>query len=684
MFSDLISRNSRRSRKENGLFFASLLVTIIAFYMVLSLAQQDVMVFLRRMESGAVNRLLTLIPQFYGITLVILFFLIYFACKFQLERRRHEFGVYLMMGMRRTRLFLMLLAEDLRNSILALVIGLPVAVLLSELVSLVTAQLVGLGIIGHRFSLSWSALLWTTVGFLLIKLAAFLILSGRIARQEIGSLLTETPEGTKKSRSAGVYWTALILGVVFLAAAYAMAICGLSWSGAAAMGLTLLLGLVGTLSVFYGLRCVIGWLARRGNQKQVLHLFTFRQLEENVIRRSSTLAISSLLILAALCCFGSGVAIAQHYGQSERHVLDYTFRDASDLDTVRETLADHDLRDRFSDLFLIKTGYINTTEDYDNAFRLDRVQEALQQKPRSMERDGLLNNLEYANYPYLISLSGYNHLLSLAGEPEIELAHGEAAVYMDANLTSGAATAMLDQVLSNRPAVEISGEPYVLTDTVRSINLVTDRSLTLSFALILTDEDFDHFTIGDYTPHVSGVLNRDVVGNQSLMNAIAQTNDLLDGTGLSYESYLQNMGRQLFYVVAASYITIYLAIIFLIIANTVIGVQFLTSQQKTGRRYQTLVRLGASYEALCQSAGRQIRWYFGIPTVVAVISSLFGVRALFSGLLSSMTQSDLPSLMLISGAMVALLLVVECIYIAAVNTASRRTIRNLMEPVREE
>lgn len=56
------------------------------------------------------------------------------------------------------------------------------------------------------------------------------------------------------------------------------------------------------------------------------------------------------------------------------------------------------------------------------------------------------------------------------------------------------------------------------------------------------------------------------------------TNDRLTRAGIPYESYLQNIGRQLFYVVSVSYITIYLAIIFLIVANTVLGVQFLTQQ----------------------------------------------------------------------------------------------------------
>ena len=144
MFFELITRNSRRSRKENGLFFTTLLVSVIAFYIILSLSHQDVMLFLKTMESDAVNRLLTMIPVFYVMTLVVLFFLVYFASKFQLERRRHEFGMYLMMGMTRNRLFVLLLAEDIRSSAIALLTGLPAGVLLSELISLVTARLVGL------------------------------------------------------------------------------------------------------------------------------------------------------------------------------------------------------------------------------------------------------------------------------------------------------------------------------------------------------------------------------------------------------------------------------------------------------------------------------------------------------------------------------------------------------------
>ena len=113
MFFKLAMRNSRRSRKENGLFFASLVVSIVAFYIILALSHQDVMIFLRSLESDAVNSLLQIAAVFYVFSLVMLFFLIYYASKYQLERRRHELGMYIMMGMRRSKLFALLIEEDL-------------------------------------------------------------------------------------------------------------------------------------------------------------------------------------------------------------------------------------------------------------------------------------------------------------------------------------------------------------------------------------------------------------------------------------------------------------------------------------------------------------------------------------------------------------------------------------------
>ena len=700
MFSELVARNSRRSRRENGLFFTSLLISIVAFYIILSLSHQDVMVFLQRMESSAVDRLLSLVPVLYGLTLFILFFLVYYANRFQLARRRHEFGVYLMLGMQRRKLFGMLLAEDLRSSLIALAIGLPAALLISEVISLVTARLVGLGIVGHRFTLSLSAIGWTAVGFLAIKLLASLILSGKIVREEIGALLTETPEGTKKQRPAAVYAAALVLGTALLAGAYTFAILGYAWSGLRYMAGTIALGVAGTLLLFYGLRVIIDRLARRGDRAGRLRVFNFRQVEETVIHRSGALAICSLLILAALCCFGAGVATARS-SRAETHTLDYTFpTDSEDSSAVRDTLAAHGLDGAFSDLFEMRIGRVRTSTDYQNTVKFPALQRTIDAMPVSDEQQqlqymleavgylsigiafGLM--LEAVGYPYLIALSSYNRLLTTAGLPELTLADNEAAVYCDSEVSLASRTALINRLIAEGSSITIDGAPFTLCGQVQSVSVVTDRSITMSFALIVPDAVFDHYTQGDYDVYLDGVLAPSMTEGKSLMNAIADMNALLDPLGLKYESYLQNLGRELFYIVAASYLTIYLAIIFLVVANTIIGVQFLMGQQKAARRYRTLVRLGAEHDTLCRAAKTQINWYFGLPVGVAAVSSLFGVRALFSGILSGSAQSGMAEMMIAAGAMILLLCVVEWLYMAAVKRSSSRYLLGLMAPEREE
>ena len=69
------------------------------------------------------------------------------------------------------------------------------------------------------------------------------------------------------------------------------------------------------------------------------------------------MAISSLLILAALCCFGAGVGIAGTNNLSSDHVIDYTFEDhtAEDssqvLPNIKAVLKENSLENQFSELF---------------------------------------------------------------------------------------------------------------------------------------------------------------------------------------------------------------------------------------------------------------------------------------------------------------------------------------------
>ena len=675
MFYDLVNRNSKQNRKENGLFFVSLIMAIVAFYIILSLEKQDVIIFLKTMESEALDKLFLLIPALYGLSLFILFFLVYFAGKYQLDRRSKELGMYLILGMKRSKLLLMLFAEELWNSVLSLIIGIPIAMCISEIISLVTAKIVGLGIIGHKFSFSFSAVIGTVIGYFIIRFAALVILSGKFSKKEVTELLSESQVEKKREINKVIVSIKLVLGVVLLTVSFAIAIIGVSWANIKFMGLTVILGLGGIFLLFQGIGVLFEIILKKKNNISELKMFTFRQLQESVFLKPNTLAISSLLVLMAISCFAYGIPVGYLFNSKEAHVIDYTFE--AKEEEVKSAINKLELNEYIDGIYDMNIGRF-----YDGSFSANDLISAVENQNDGEDNERLLNNLQYMDRPYLISVTSYNKLLELQGKEQIILKDNEVALYSDPVFK---VEDVMENALKERPTLYFDGEEYKLIDKYYNDSIVTDKLITIMYGLIVSEEAFNKYTDeNNISTYWNATLNDGFVKEKGLMQAIAEVNEKLDTTGICYESYLQNIGRELFYTVAASYTTIYLAIIFLIIANTVMGVQFLMHQQKTKKRYQSLIYLGASYEMLCKSARNQTTWYFSLPIVIAAISSIFAVRALFTGIMTKEMQEQLGKLMTISIVIIILICVIELIYVEFVKKSSDKNILKIMDIKRED
>lgn len=683
MFYDLVKRNSKKNRKENGLFFISLIISIVAFYIILSLEKQDVIIFLKTVESEALEKLFLLIPALYGVSLFILFFLVYFAGKYQLERRSRELGMYLILGMKRSKLLLMLFAEELWNSILSLAIGIPVAVFISEVISLVTAKLVGLGIIGHNFSFSFSAVLGTIVGYFIIRFVALIILSGNFSKKEVMELLSDSQTEKKRKINKVVVTIKFLLGSIFLAAAFTMAITGLAWGSLKIFGLTIVLGLCGMFLLFQGIGVLFEIILKKKGNKGELKMFTFRQLQESVFLKPNTLAISSLLMLMSISCFAYGVPVGYLNSLKEPHVMDYTFK--ADREEIQSIIKDLNLEQYVDGIYDMKIGMC-----IEPGIDIKDLLEVINKQPDSEDKNIALNNIQHMDRPYLISVSSYNKILEIQGKKPIELKDNEVAFYNDPEFKTGDT---IIRTLKERPSLYINEEEYKFIDQQYLDSIVTDRLITISNGLIVPDEMFKKYTDeNNVSTYINMTLNKDFVKEKGLMQAIAEVNEKLvtkepgyvGETGIHFESYLQNMGRELFYRVSASYTTIYLAVIFLIIANTVMGVQFLMHQQKTKKRYISLTYLGATYEILCKSARNQITWYFSLPIIVAAISSIFAVRSLFTGVMTTAMKAEVGKLMVISIPVIVIICMVELLYMYLVKKNSDKNILKLMDIKRED
>ena len=171
-------------------------------------------------------------------------------------------------------------------------------------------------------------------------------------------------------------------------------------------------------------------------------------------------------------------------------------------------------------------------------------------------------------------------------------------------------------------------------------------------------------------------LKDEFIEEKGLMQAMLEVDQVLNSTGLHYESYLASMGRQLFYTVASSYTTFYLGVMFLIIANTVLGLNFLMQQRSTRNRYQTLAMLGADVESICKSARKQIWLYFSLAISVALVSGIFGIWSLLKAMPATIFSLRNG---IIIGLVVLLFIVIEVGYIRMIQRKSDGEIRKLKE-----
>ena len=87
---------------------------------------------------------------------------------------------------------------------------------------------------------------------------------------------------------------------------------------------------------------------------------------------------------------------------------------------------------------------------------------------------------------------------------------------------------------------------------------------------------------------------------------------------------------------------------------------------------------------LCKSSRNQITWYFSLPIIVSTISSIFAVRSLFTGIMTTSMKDHVGKLMVISIPVIAVICVIELFYMHLVKKSSDKNILKLMDIKRED
>lgn len=145
MLGKVALRNIRRSVKDYAIYFVTLLMAVTLFYAFNSISEQQVMTEINESSHMDVSQFVgEMVSLFSYIIAFVLAFLIIYANSLLIRRRKREFGMYFMLGMRPIQVSRIIIYETVLVGVISLALGLGLGVLVSQLLSFATAAIFGI------------------------------------------------------------------------------------------------------------------------------------------------------------------------------------------------------------------------------------------------------------------------------------------------------------------------------------------------------------------------------------------------------------------------------------------------------------------------------------------------------------------------------------------------------------
>ena len=303
MFSKLALKNVVRSVRDYSVYFLTLTFGVCIFYVFNSMDAQYVMDALRSSRSNIIEVLVTLIDVLSAFVSVVLGFLILYANRFMIRRRKRELGTYLLLGMDGGRVSGLLLLETLLIGLFSLGAGLALGVVLSQFISILTAGLFQITLTEFYFVFSLRAVLKTTLYFGVIFLVVMFFNSFAVSRQKLIDLLHAHRENQAlKLKGVRASLVMFLAGAALLAVAYTMLLQRGILTIDPLFFVMLGLGSLGTLLFF---RSLSGFLLKlcqsaKGMYYRGLNMFILRQFNSRINSTYVSMTVICLMLLLAI------------------------------------------------------------------------------------------------------------------------------------------------------------------------------------------------------------------------------------------------------------------------------------------------------------------------------------------------------------------------------------------------
>lgn len=300
----------------SGLTFASAI-----FYMFMTLATNPA--FLKGSLSIAFQ--IAQIVFGFGIALlsIITFVYIVYANSFLLSMRQKDYGMYMMLGARTSKIGRLIFTETLVVGLLATLLGTVLGVALTQGVSSILISQLGLQI--HKFvGFYLPALLWTIAFFAILFFLAAFWNRHKLVKSNIINLLHEDQKPVKLHRNKLWKFIEALLGIALLATGYwaMMHAAKLGTKTVPIAFFTIVFGSYFTFDSFF--TAIIDLLRKNLSFKyRKLHSFTLGQLKFRLSDYTRILSTVSLLFALAL----GAITVGLNFNNMTEQAMQSTYYD---------------------------------------------------------------------------------------------------------------------------------------------------------------------------------------------------------------------------------------------------------------------------------------------------------------------------------------------------------------------
>ena len=309
--------------KDYLVLFSGLIVASMIFYMFLSIATNPV--FISKDVYGR-TAYLTYIFTF-GIILLVIITSVYliYANSFLLSMRKHDYGMYMMLGAKSTRIGLLIFSETLLTGFLAVLLGITLGLGLTTIVTKVLVGKLGLEITHYKAILP-SAIIGTLLFFVIIFLLGALGNMRKLTSTSVIDLLHEDQTPINLNHYPILRGVEAICGVLLLAVGYYVMTLPTNYIYLI-IPTALVTIIVGSFFVFNGVfTAIINYLLNKKSfSYRGINEFTLGQLKFRLQSYTKILTMISILFALAL----GAITVGLNFGSMKDETQKSFYYDAT-------------------------------------------------------------------------------------------------------------------------------------------------------------------------------------------------------------------------------------------------------------------------------------------------------------------------------------------------------------------